>query len=84
MPKIKPTRLHDVELDRDVAEGAHVFFFHSNLTLGALGALVSDIHNSNAPKPVQSDIDLSDIANNLKQSNVSASCQHNRGNRDWQ
>lgn len=42
----------------------HVFFFHSNLTLGALGALVSDntdMYNSNAPKPVQSDIDLSDI-----------------------
>ena len=38
------------------------FFFHSNLTLGALGALVSDIHNPNAQKPVTSDIDLSDIA----------------------
>ena len=49
------------------------FFFHSNLTLGALGALVSDIHNPNVQKPVTSDIDLSDLASNLEQNNLSAS-----------
>ena len=60
MPKIKSTRLH--------WNVAMSFFFHSNLTLGALGALVSDaiidMYNSNAQIPlpaVQSDIDLSDI-----------------------
>ena len=59
MPKIKSTRLH--------WNVAMSFFFHSNLTLGALGALVSDaitdMYNSNAqiPLAVQSDIDLSDI-----------------------
>jgi hypothetical protein len=77
LPKIKPTNTDcNTIWNLNVAEVPMSFFFHSNFTLRALavlGTLVSDNHNSNAQKPVQSDIDLSDIASILGQSYVSAS-----------